>query len=95
MGLRLGPHLIGAVLVALGVALILFAAIVAYESFVSYALPQVSASDVSAAIVGLVSALATVAIKLGFLGIIVWGGGIILRNGVSLLREERGEAKGK
>lgn len=73
-------------LIAIGSFLILTAAVIAYISFHGYTVLDVKGSTIDEAIVSLVRSLADLAAKLGFLGIIVWAGGILLKYGIQLLK---------
>lgn len=73
-------------LLVAGTALVLIAAIIAYSSFYGFTLPEVRGSTVEEAIISLVSNLVELASKLGFLGIMVWAGGVLLKYGIQLLR---------
>jgi len=50
--------------------------------------------DIGSSLTGMLSLFSIVAVKAIFLAFIVWGGGILLSNGVKLLRGEREEKGG-
>jgi len=82
------PHeYVGVALVASGAALIILAAIVAYVSFYNYQLPwsQHQPSSIETTIASLVTILVEITARLGFLGIMVWAGGILLKYGIQSL----------
>ncbi|MEM4976540.1 MAG: hypothetical protein QXT64_04365 [Desulfurococcaceae archaeon] len=70
-----------------GIALILIAASIAYTSFYGYSIPRIEGSSVDEAIISLVYSLTDLAARLGFLGIMVWAGGILLKYGIQLLKK--------
>lgn len=74
------------VLLVAGTALIVIAAIIAYLSFYGFTLPEVKGSTVEEAMISLVNSLVELATRLGFLGIMVWAGSVLLRYGVQLLK---------
>ncbi|MEM4005335.1 MAG: hypothetical protein QXM43_06845 [Desulfurococcaceae archaeon] len=61
----------GMALIIIGAVLIIIAAITAYISFHEYELPEVMSGSIDMAIISLVRTLADIAIRLGFLGIMV------------------------
>lgn len=80
-------------LVAIGVALIVIAAITAYSSFYGYRLPTIRGSTLEESITLLINALVDIAVRLGFLGVVVWAGGVLLKHGVQLFRVEHAVVK--
>jgi len=84
---------VGPILVATGALLVVMAAVVAYGSFYGYRLPAIQASTLEESIALLVGALVDIATRLGFLGVIVWAGSVLLRYGVQLLRAEHPTGK--
>ncbi|MEM1562065.1 MAG: hypothetical protein QXV75_03640 [Candidatus Bathyarchaeia archaeon] len=82
---------VGLGLILIGIVLIVLAAYIAYQSFYSYRLPwfYTQASNIEAAIISLVNTLVELAARLGFLGLMVWAGSILLRYGVQSLRLEQ------
>ena len=77
---------IGLALVAIGLAIILAAVAVAFNAFYTYTVPGVRGSSIEEVISTLAGTLVEVAVRLGFLGLAVWGAGILLRHGVGLLK---------
>ncbi|MEM2025979.1 MAG: hypothetical protein QXK88_03010 [Desulfurococcaceae archaeon] len=77
---------VGLALIILGVVFILLAVAVAYNSFYNYRLPLVSGSDLESVIISMINVLVEIAIRLGFIGIIVWAGGLLLKHGVAAIR---------
>ncbi|MEM1628503.1 MAG: hypothetical protein QW551_04410 [Desulfurococcaceae archaeon] len=76
----------GIALIIMGAVLIIIAAITAYISFHGYKLPEITSGSVDMAIISLVRTLADIAIRLGFLGIMVWAGSIFLRYGIQSIK---------
>lgn len=82
---------VGLGLILIGVVLIVLATYIAYQSFYGYRLPWLvaQASNIESAIISLVNTLVELAARLGFLGIMVWAGSILLKYGVQSLRLEQ------
>jgi hypothetical protein len=80
---------LGPLLLAIGVCLILFVAYVAYGEYLTARNIRLS-GDIGSSLTEMLSLFSIVAVKAIFLAFIVWGGGILLSNGVKLLRGERG-----
>jgi hypothetical protein len=80
-------------LLILGMVFIITAAVIAYVSFYGYKVPVVQGASVEDVITSLINALVDIAVKLGFLGLTVWAGSILLKHGISLIKPEthRGE----
>lgn len=84
---------IGLGLIALGVAFILIAVIIAYQSFYGYKLPGIPSGNIDQVIASLVNTLIEIAVRLGFLGIVVWAGSILLKYGIQILRPKTSSEK--
>lgn len=86
---------VGLGLIVAGAALVIIAAALAYQSFYGYRLSfplpgyQGRPESIEATITSLVAILVELAAKLGSLGIMVWGGGILIKYGVQSIRPER------
>jgi hypothetical protein len=78
------PGIMGVTLTAVGASLLLFAFVLAYVSFTSYASTSVEGLSDS------LDLLLLAAIKALFLGIIAWVGGILLVRGVDFIKVEKG-----
>lgn len=87
MGKALGPALL-----AIGTGLILFVAYVTYCEYLA-ARGIALSGNLQSSLTQMLSLFSVVAVKAIFLAFIVWGGGMLLSNGVKLLREEGKEAK--
>ncbi|MEM3763321.1 MAG: hypothetical protein QW123_00370 [Desulfurococcaceae archaeon] len=74
-------------MIAIGIVLVLIAAFIAYTSFYGYSIPRIEGSSVDEAVISLVYSLTDLAARLGFLGIMVWAGGILLKYGIQLLKK--------
>lgn len=84
-------RIIGVGLIIAGAVMVIFGAIIAYISFYGYTLStrQISTASLEVVVASLVYMLVEVAVKLGFLGIIIWAGGILLKYGIQSIREEK------
>jgi hypothetical protein len=80
-------------LLILGVVFVITAVVLAYISLYGYKVPTVQGASVEDVITSLVNALVDIAVRLGFLGLIVWAGSILLKHGITLIKPEvtRGE----
>ncbi len=81
----------GAVLLAVGVALVLAAALAAYHEYKSVS-PEIAGAISSAAgleevVRAVMGPLVVVLLKIAFLSLIIWAGGVLTARGVELLRE--------
>jgi len=85
---------LGPLLLAIGTGLILFVAYVAYGEY-SAARGIVVSSNIQSSLTEMLSLFSVVAVKTIFLAFIVWGGGMLLSNGIKLLREGRREKEEK
>lgn len=86
-------QIVAYIIILVGIALIIFAAYLAYSDYKTYN-PQLQQSpqDVGSVLSSVISSLLVLAMKLGYLGILVWGGSLITKYGVQLLlglRKER------
>lgn len=80
-------------LVILGVFFIVVAVIIAFQSFYGYMLPEITGKNIDEVITSLVNALVNIAVRLGFLGIIVWAGSILLKYGIQALKPSTSSSK--
>ncbi|MEM0021549.1 MAG: hypothetical protein QW039_03190 [Fervidicoccaceae archaeon] len=78
------------ILIASGIFLIFFAAYLAYSDYKTYA-PSVIGSNVNDVLSSVISSLLVLAMKLGYLGILVWGGSLVTKYGIQLLLGVRRE----
>jgi len=76
---------LGFTLTIIGALLVIVPAIIALQMFYTYALPALSTTTIEESILALIYLLAEIAIRLGFLGITVWAGSILLKHGLSIL----------
>jgi len=78
----------GVVLLVLGVALLVFSFVTAYQAFSNYSpiMPKVT-GDLAEAISSASFELINLAARLAFIGIMVWASSIILKYGVELLKK--------
>lgn len=77
---------VGLTLTIMGTSIIVLATLMAYHSFYNFKLPQVQTSNLEATIVSMINLLVEIAIRLGFLGIKLWAGSILLKHGIPALR---------
>lgn len=83
--LRSNLWIIGLILVILGLIIIIGSVLVAYDSFLHYKPMLPKAETLDQAITNTTYELVNIAIKLGFLGIMMWGGGLIVKYGVTII----------
>jgi uncharacterized membrane protein YobD (UPF0266 family) len=79
-------RIIGLVILIVGVVIVIVAITLAYNAYYNYVVPEIKGETIEEIIASLMRALVDIAIRLGFLGIIVWAAGILLKHGVSLLK---------
>lgn len=84
---RVGSNLVALVLIVLGVALVVFSF---YEAFLAYTnyrpvMPKVE-GDLAKAVSSASFELINLAARLAFIGVMVWAGSVVLRNGIDLLK---------
>jgi len=74
------------IIIAAGIFLVIFAAYLAYGDYKTFspALSQQS-QDVGGVLSSVISSLLVLAMKLGYLGILVWGGSLLIKHGIQLL----------
>lgn len=75
-------------LIAVGAMLIIIAALVAFLSFYGYRVPEMTGISLEESITRLVYALVDIAVRLGFLGVMVWAGSILLKHGIQSMKSE-------
>ncbi len=85
----LNPWIVGLILVIVGLIIIVGSVIVAYDSFLHYKPLLPKAESLDQAITNTTYELVNIVIKLGFLGIMIWGGGLILKYGVHVITTTR------
>ncbi|MEM0000571.1 MAG: hypothetical protein QXG15_03610 [Desulfurococcaceae archaeon] len=83
---------IGIALVAAGTIIVILAVITAYYSFYNYTLPSIYGS-LEESVTRLINALVEIAVRLGFLGVIVWAGSVLLRYGIQSFKVESPPSK--
>ncbi|MEM4653117.1 MAG: hypothetical protein QW535_03325 [Candidatus Nezhaarchaeales archaeon] len=84
---------LGPILLLVGVGLILFVVYVAYNEYLSASNILIS-KTLQTSLVEILSLFSIIAVKAIFLSFIVWGGSLLLSNGIKLLHEEK-EEKGE
>lgn len=77
---------IGLIILVIGVVVIVSTIIVAFNSFYTYKLPEIKSSSMEEAVSLLMNILIDIALRLGFLGLVVWAASILLKHGISLLK---------
>ncbi|MEL9908267.1 MAG: hypothetical protein QXN31_01280 [Desulfurococcus sp.] len=87
--------LVSLVLILLGLVFIVLAVSIALSSFYGYRLPGIEGSSMEEAVVKLVGILVDIAVRLGFLGITVWAGSILIGHGIKGLRSEGKSCEGE
>jgi hypothetical protein len=81
------PHTLGFALVIAGLIIVLLGAYLAYDAYQIYRPVLPKASTLDQAITNTTYELVNLVLKLGFLGILVWSGGMILNHGISSVIE--------
>lgn len=76
----------GITLIIVGAVLVVIAAFIALQSFYGYTIQISKGQNLEDTITSLVNVLVELAIKLGFLGVIVWAGSILLKYGVQSIK---------
>lgn len=76
----------GLILIAIGAILVIIAAVIALQSFYGYIAEIPRGQGIEDTITSLVNILVELAIKLGFLGVAVWAGSILLKYGVQSIK---------
>jgi len=71
-----------------GTLMVCLAVYIAFTFFYSYRVLPVGGASIEEAISSLVNALVEIAVRLGFLGLVVWAGSVLLRHGIASLRLE-------
>lgn len=80
---------VGLVLVIVGLIVVLAGAYLAYAAYKSYRPLEASPGGIEETISVSVMKLVDLAFKLAYIGVIVWAGGILLRNGVEAYKPPR------
>jgi len=85
---KVSPRDLGLVLVVLGLAVVVFGAFLAYAAYVRYrpVLPS-NVQSLSEAITGAAFELLNLVVRLGFLGAMIWAGGLVIKHGSTLIIE--------
>jgi uncharacterized membrane protein YobD (UPF0266 family) len=76
----------GLILLLIGAVIIIAAVVIAYNAYHNYVVPEIKGETIEEIIASLMRVLVDIAIRLGFLGVMVWAAGILLKHGVSLLK---------
>jgi len=79
--------LIGVIVLLLGLIIVLIGAYLAYEAYQTYKPVLPKGSSLDEAITNTAYELVNLVLKLGFLGVMVWGGSILLKNGLNAVVE--------
>jgi len=87
---------IGTILLVIGIGIVVFGAFLAYDAYNTYKPVLPRAESLEQAITNTSYELVNLVLKLGFLGVMIWAGSVLLNHGVSALVElhkaERGVA---
>jgi hypothetical protein len=78
----------GLALIVAGGILVIVAALIALSSFYGYSIQIPRGQNIEDTITSLVNVLIELAIRLGFLGVMVWAGSILLRYGVQSIKSQ-------
>jgi len=85
--MKVSPANLGLAIALLGVALIVYGAYLAYSAYVSYSPLLPKAQSLTEAITNTAYELLNLVFKIGFLGVMVWAGGILAKHGLSTVIE--------
>jgi len=95
--MKWNPYLVGVVLLSIGLIIIVVGVYSAYEAYHIYKPVFPMAKSLDEAITNTAYELVNLVLKLGFLGLVLWGGGIVAKYGVSMIVElykaDKGELK--
>jgi hypothetical protein len=78
----------GLTLIVVGAVLVVVAASIAFSSFYGYSVQIPRGQNIEDTITSLINVLVELAIKLGFLGVVVWAGSILLKYGVQSIKSQ-------
>lgn len=81
------PALVGLVVTVLGLAITALGVLLAYNAYMNYSPILPKATSLDEAITNTVYELLNLVLKLGFLGVMLWAGTALLKNGLSTLIE--------
>ncbi|MEM0153043.1 MAG: hypothetical protein QXV81_05745 [Ignisphaera sp.] len=82
---------IGTGLIVVGAMIIVVAAVIACASFYGYRIPEFTSPSLEETITKLMYTLVEITVRLGFLGVMVWGGGVLLKYGIESFKIEAKE----
>jgi len=88
------PGVVGLILVVMGLIIIVAGVYLAYNAYQEYKPILPKAASLDEAITNTAYELVNLVLKLGFLGIIIWAGGILLKHGVHATIENQRIVKG-
>jgi len=86
--------ILGVVLTVLGVVIVLYGAYLAYDAYMNYAPVLPKARSLDEAITNTSYELINLVIKLGFLGVMIWAGGLLVKHGLSATIEAHKSDRG-
>jgi hypothetical protein len=84
--------ILGIILIGLGISLALIQSFIYMPSYIY--MPRIGSGGPEEALTGILFELLSLVAKLGFIGLIIYGGAVSLRNGVHMLLELRRIEKG-
>lgn len=79
-------------LIVVGATIIVVAAVIACISFYNYRIPEFTGPSFEESITKLLYTLVEITVRLGFLGAMVWAGGILLKYGIESFKIKAEEA---
>ena len=88
------PSIMGLILVIIGLIIILTGVYLAYNAYQEYKPILPKATSLDEALTNTAYELVNLVLKLGFLGVIIWGGGILLKHGIHATLENQRIVKG-
>jgi len=83
------PSIMGLILVIIGLIIILTGVYLAYNAYQEYKPILPKATSLDEALTNTAYELVNLVLKLGFLGVIIWGGGILLKHGIHATLESQ------
>lgn len=92
--MKFHPAIIGVLVLVLGIGIVLFGVYLAYGAYETYRPVLPKATSLDEAVTNTTYELLNLVVKLGFLGIVVWGGGLLMKHGAHILVESHRAEKG-
>lgn len=81
--------ILGLIMILIGITIIVFTSFIAYTAYMNYRPFIPFTNDLSQAITNASFELINLAAKIAFLGVMLWGSSILLKNGINLIKTEK------